>query len=52
MMFIRLLLGLLLTQTLLVGVWAQLAPKLFYHDFPALNWAWISLDGPYNEHLL
>jgi hypothetical protein len=33
------------------GVWAQLAPRSFYEDFPAgLNW--LAGSGPYNEHLI
>jgi hypothetical protein len=27
-------------------------PASFYWHFPGLSWAWVSLDGPYNEHLL
>ncbi len=34
-----------------LGFWALLAPKSFYDDFPGLGRAWISVDGPYNEHL-
>jgi hypothetical protein len=35
-----------------VGVWAQLAPRSFYDDFPGLGRHWVSGDGPYNEHLV
>lgn len=35
-----------------VGVWAQAAPRSFYKDFPGVRRFWISLDGPYNEHLI
>ena len=35
-----------------VGVWAQVAPRSFYDDFPGVRRFWISLDGPYNEHLI
>jgi 2-alkyl-3-oxoalkanoate reductase len=37
---------------LLVGVWAQFAPRSFYDTFPGLAFSWVSLDGPYNEHLV
>jgi hypothetical protein len=36
----------------LLGVWAQFAPVSFYTDFPGLRRFWVSLDGPYNEHLI
>ncbi len=36
----------------LVGAWAQLAPRSFYDDFPGVRRFWVSLDGPYNEHLV
>jgi hypothetical protein len=32
------------------GVWAQLAPRSFFEDFPG-GMSWIAADGPYNEHL-
>lgn len=35
-----------------LGAWAVLAPRAFYDDFPGLGRTWISVDGPYNEHLL
>jgi hypothetical protein len=35
-----------------VGVWATVAPRSFYDDFPGLGRAWVSADGPYNEHLV
>lgn len=34
------------------GIWAAAAPESFYYDFPAIRSAWVSGDGPYNEHLL
>jgi len=37
---------------LLVGVWATFAPRSFYADFPGLGRVWVSVDGPYNEHLV
>lgn len=35
-----------------IGVWALLAPRSFYDDFPGLGRAWVSVDGPFNEHLI
>lgn len=31
---------------------AQFAPRSFYDDFPGFGRAWVSVDGPYNEHLV
>lgn len=45
-------LGYLSVAALLLGVWAGLAPRSFYDNFPGLGMAWISVDGPYNEHLV
>ncbi len=45
-------LGYLSIFALLLGMWAGLAPRSFYDNFPGLGMAWISADGPYNEHLL
>lgn len=27
-------------------------PRSFYDDFPGGGIAWVSVDGPYNEHLI
>ncbi len=35
-----------------VGGWATLSPGSFYDSFPGLNRTWISIDGPFNEHLV
>jgi hypothetical protein len=35
-----------------VGVWALLAPHSFHDDFPLPGRHWVSLAGPYNEHLV
>jgi hypothetical protein len=35
-----------------IGVWASLAPRSFYDDFPGGGRTWVSADGPYNEHLV
>ncbi|MGY1644111.1 hypothetical protein ACI782_23630 [Geodermatophilus sp. SYSU D00703] len=37
---------------LVVGGWQTLAPASFYRDFPGFGRHWVSVDGPYNEHLL
>jgi hypothetical protein len=39
-------------NTLLVGAWAQFAPRSFYDSFPGLGRAWVAVDGPFNEHLI
>ena len=39
-------------STGLVGVWATVAPKSFYEDFPGAGRVWVAVDGPYNEHLV
>ena len=48
----RLALGYLLLTGIVVGVWALFAPHGFYAGFPGLGRAWVSMDGPYNEHLV
>jgi hypothetical protein len=35
-----------------LGLWALLAPRSFYDDFPGMGRHWVSLDGPYNHHLV
>ena len=42
----------LLLASLSVGPWAQFAPGSFWEGFPGLGRAWVSADGPYNEHLV
>jgi len=37
---------------LFVGVWAAGFPQGFYDAFPGLGLMWISVDGPFNEHLI
>jgi hypothetical protein len=48
----RVVLVVLATTAALIGVWAQVAPHSFYADFPGMRQFWVSLDGPYNEHLI
>ena len=50
--WMRIALGYLVVVALQIGVWAQFAPRSFYDDFPGLGRAWVSVDGPYNEHLV
>jgi hypothetical protein len=38
--------------SLSIGLWALLAPRSFYDDYPGLGRAWVGVDGPYNEHLV
>jgi hypothetical protein len=37
---------------LIPGGWAASAPESFYTDFPKIRSAWVSSDGPFNEHLI
>jgi hypothetical protein len=34
-----------------IGIWATLAPRSFYDDFPGPS-AWVAPLGPYDEHLV
>jgi hypothetical protein len=34
------------------GIWALIAPKSFFTDFPGLGFEWVNLLGTYNEHLV
>ena len=38
--------------TAILAVWATLAPRSFYDDFPGAGHSWVSASGPYNEHLV
>ena len=33
------------------GLWALVAPKSFYDDFPVGRGGWVSATGPYNQHM-
>ncbi|WP_109209755.1 MULTISPECIES: hypothetical protein [Microbacterium] len=35
-----------------VGVWAYFFPESFYDSFPGILGSWVSVDGPFNEHLI
>ncbi len=48
----RVALVVLVGQGLLVGLWAQFAPRSFYDDFPGAGRVWVAVDGPFNEHLV
>ncbi|WP_449407040.1 hypothetical protein [Microbacterium maritypicum] len=37
---------------LFVGGWAYGAPLSFYDSFPGVLGSWVSVDGPFNEHLI
>jgi hypothetical protein len=50
--WVRVALGLLGLVSLELGVWAQFAPRSFYDSYPGLSRAWVSIDGPFNEHLV
>ena len=49
---VRVLLVLMAASSGLIGLWALLAPRSFYDDFPGGGRHWVSADGPYNEHLV
>ena len=51
-LWLRIALGYLTVVSLQIGLWALLAPQSFYDGFPGLGRAWVSVDGPYNEHLI
>ncbi|MGB3412474.1 MAG: hypothetical protein WBA45_14900 [Microthrixaceae bacterium] len=48
----RLALGYLALNSLMVGLWAQIAPRSFYDNFPGFGAGWVAVDGPFNEHLI
>jgi hypothetical protein len=49
---LRVLLGSLCFSALAVGVWATFLARSFYDDFPGFAREWVSVDGPFNEHLV
>ena len=49
---VRIGLAVLAVSGAVLGVWAGFAPRSFYDDFPGLGRHWVSVDGPYNEHLV
>ncbi|PRY10528.1 hypothetical protein [Kineococcus rhizosphaerae] len=48
----RTLLGLLTLLGAYVGIWSAFFPLSFYRSFPGPFGSWISMDGPFNEHLV
>lgn len=48
----RVCLVLLAIPDAVVGVSAAFFPASFYSGFPGLGRTWVSLDGPFNEHLV
>ncbi|WP_414581798.1 hypothetical protein [Scytonema sp. PCC 10023] len=50
--WLRLGLLLLAAISLSIGFWALLAPYHFYDIFPLSGRHWVSILGPYNEHLV
>ena len=49
---VRPVLFVLASIALQLGVWASVAPRSFYDDFPGGGRSWVAADGPYNEHLV
>ena len=49
---LRVLLAFMAISSGFIGLWALLAPRSFYDDFPGAGRHWVSADGPYNEHLV
>ncbi|GLY97476.1 hypothetical protein [Actinoplanes sp. NBRC 103695] len=47
----RVIAALLAVSAAYVGVWAAAFPASFYRDFPLPGRNWVSMLGPYNEHL-
>ncbi len=37
---------------LYAGLQQQFLPRVFYDQFPGFGMAWVSPDGPFNEHLM
>jgi hypothetical protein len=35
-----------------VGIWGIVAPRSFYANYPGFGRHWVSVLGPYNEHLV
>lgn len=48
----QMILGVLALTAMVVGGWAELAPRWFYDSFPLPGHHWIAGLGPYNEHLI
>jgi hypothetical protein len=48
---VRIGLGYLAVVQLVTGVWALLDPLGWYKSFPGFGRHWVSVTGPYNQHL-
>ncbi|MDX6278797.1 MAG: hypothetical protein QOJ72_2925 [Nocardioidaceae bacterium] len=48
----RVILAVLVVTGAVVGVWATGWPQGFYDAFPGFDRHWVSMDGPYNQHLV
>ncbi|MET8648942.1 hypothetical protein [Nocardia aurea] len=48
---VRIILGVLAFQGIVIGLWAVLAPHSWYTSFPGFGMHWVAVDGPYNHHL-
>jgi hypothetical protein len=48
----RVLLIVIAAGNAVVGLWASVAPRSFYDEFPGAGRHWVALDGPFNEHLV
>lgn len=48
----RVILVILAATGAFTGPWAAFAPRSFYDSFPGFGRTWVSVDGPYNEHLV
>jgi len=51
-MFCRIALAWVAGGYALVGGWASIAPRSFFSSFPGAGHHWVSVDGPFNEHLV
>jgi len=50
-LWLQLVLMLLALIDIVTGVWAIVSPRGWYDDFPGLGHHWVSVQGPFNEHL-
>jgi hypothetical protein len=48
----RVLLIVIAAGNALVGLWASVAPRSFFDEFPGAGRHWVAVDGPFNEHLV
>jgi hypothetical protein len=49
--WVRIGLGYLALTELSTGIWAVVDPKGWYRNFPGFGRHWVSVSGPYNQHL-